>query len=682
MIDKAQIYLWWDVFKNGSELTEIRILDGKKTYSGYFKDVETLIAAIEPFDNFPQTQIYFTLNHIKDSCYSRSQKDKIIQIYREPTTSDVDIEGRTHILIDLDPKRPANVSSSNEELSLAYNKAVDIYNYLMSQGFNEPIVCKSGNGYHLIIPCQIGVSSDRTEIIKKFLQVLSLFFSDDNVEVDEKVFNLARISKLPGTMARKGANTTERPWRQSEIIKVPTEIKVTDIAYFKKIADMYPEEEVRPNRYNGYSTERFDLVEFLNKHGLGYKSERVAGGTKYVLDHCPFNDQHKHKDAVIFQRDSGAIGFLCFHNSCSGKTWRDVRLLFEPDAYNRDYAPQPQMYKQIVTQVLTPQPLQVTEEKGKVWLRMSEIKKPKIDLADFIPSGIPLIDNRGLGFRRGQVSVWTGFRGCGKSSLLNQLILNSANKGYKSALWTGELTGDMVKQWLYLQAAGKQFNKKFYNSDYYYTPDHIAAKIDPWIDKHLWLFNNKYGDNFMQISEQVTKLKEEEGIDSVFLDNLMVLNFRELDQDKYERQGALLQRLEDLAKDLNIHIHLVAHPNKSSGYLRIDNISGSGDIGNKADNVFILSRINTDFKNNAGSYINKFTFNDIMNSGCTNVIEVGKFRNKGSLVDEFAKLWFEGESNRLKNEIAESITYGWNNAPVENGLPFDAFQENDSDLPF
>lgn len=691
MINQSEVYKWWDVFKNGSDLTEIRILSGNKTWSGYFKNVETLLRCIEPYSNSPHTQIYFTLNRIKDACYGRSQQDKIIPIFREPTTSDVDIEGRTHILIDLDPVRPAGVSSSNEELNFAYQKAVDVYNWLLSQGFNEPIVCKSGNGYHIVIPCMMAATSDVTEVVKKFLQVLSLFFSDDNVEVDEKVFNLARISKLPGTMACKGENTSDRPWRLSEIVSVPSEIKPTDIAYFKKIAAMYPEEEVKPNRWNGYSSERFDLVEFLNKHGIGYTTQRVTGGTKYILEHCPFNDQHKHKDAVIFQRDSGAIGFLCFHNSCSGKTWKDVRLLFEPDAYSHDFMPQPQ-FRQPYQQPIAPtpaQPLVQQEDKGKIWLKMSEIRKPRLDPADFIHSGIPLIDVRGLGFKRGDVSIWSGFRGCGKSSILSNLILNAAQEGKINAAWTGELLDVQFKQWLYLQAAGKQYNKKYGQSDYYYTPDYIASKIDPWIDKYLWLFNNKYGDNFTQIAEQLRRLKDTVGLDAAYFDNLMVLNYRDLGQDKYERQGELLQKLEDLAKELDIHVHLVAHPNKSSGFIRIDNISGSGDISNKADNVFLIHRINQDFKNNAKGIINQFIYNDILTSGCTNVIEIAKFRTKGSLVGDFIKLYFEMESNRLKNEVAENVIYNWNENAAEsgslfhneNGLPF-AAPEQTNDLPF
>jgi len=680
MINPQEIYKWWDVFKNGCDLTEIRILDGQRTYSGYFKDINTLIAAIKPYENLPHAQIYFTLNHIKDACYSRVQRDKMILVKREPTTGDLDIDGRTHVLIDLDPIRPAGVGSSDQELHYAYLKAIDLYNYLLSQGFNEPIVGRSGNGYHITLPCRIGAEPEKTEVIKNFIKVCSLMFSDEHVEVDEKVFNLSRICKLPGTCAMKGEYTSERPWRMAQIVRVPQIVKPTEFAYFKKIAELYPKEEI-PNRYNNYSTERFDLVSFLQKHGIGYKEERVAGGTKYILDHCPFNDQHKHKDAVIFQRDSGAIGFLCFHNSCSGKTWKDVRLLYEPDAYSHIEQPVPQMYKQSFRQpVQQSQPLVQQDEKGHIWLKMSDIKKPKIDLADFIPSGIPVIDKRGLGFRRGDVTIWTGFRGCGKSSLLSNLILNSSDKGYKNAIYTGELKDDQFKQWLYLQAAGKQYTRKYGQTDFYYIPDNIAARIDKWIDKYVWLFNNKYGDNFMQISEQLKRLKESEDLDVAYFDNLMVLNYRELDQDKFERQGILLQRCEDLAKELNIHIHIVAHPNKASGFIRVDNISGSGDISNRADNVMLMHRVNQDFKINAKGALASYVYTDIISSGCTNVVEIGKFRTKGSLVGEFAKLYFELESNRLKNSLTESITYGWNDDAVQAEMPFDA--PDDSVVPF
>lgn len=670
MIDRQQIYKWWELYHREGEIVEIRVL-GRKSYSGYYKDIDKLIQDIEPFDSYDDEQIYFILNVINPACYGRQQNERLV-ISPKNSTSDDDIVGRRWIMIDLDPKRPAGTNSSKEEFEKAHLKAVEVYRFLKENGFSEPVVAVSGNGYHVNVPCQIGITEENDNIIKRFGQALSMLFDDEFVEVDKKVHNRSRLCKVYGTTAKKGANIPERPWRVSGILKYPNEIVPTDIAYFKKIADLYPEEAPQPSYDNNWGREKFNLVDFLQRNGIAYKAFKVGDGMKYVLDHCVFNEQHKGKDAAIFQRDNGAIAYVCFHNSCSHYTWKDVRLKFEPNAYDqKDY--QEFQYKQRYNSIQKREPIkpiEETDEKGKVWLKMSDIKKPAFDFADFIPSGIIDLDRRGVGFKRGMVSVWTGKRGCGKSSLLNMLILNAAQKGYKSALWTGELTCDTAKTWLYLQAAGKQYNERQFGTDYYSTPNHISERIDTWIDKYLWLFNNNYGENFSQMEMQIRKLKEEEDIDQVLLDNLMVLDLRSLDENKYDRQSVLLQKLTDLAKDLNIHIHLVAHPHKSLAYIQIDNISGSGDISNKADNVFVLSRVDTGFRSVAEEYLGNIAYKDVIDSNCTNIIEVGKFRAKGTLMGMVIKLWFEEESNRLKNSIAESEHYAWEQIPTEQRIDF------------
>lgn len=683
MIDREQIYKWWSLFHEEGDITEVRVL-GRRNYSGYYKDIEKLINDIEPFDNDSDEQIYFILNVINVACYGRPQSERLVMSPKNSTV-DNDIIGRRWVMVDLDPKRPAGTNSSNDELQKAHLKAVEVYKFLKSNGFSEPVIAISGNGYHVNIPCRIGISEENDLIIKRFGLALSMMFDDEFIEVDQKVHNRARLCKVYGTTSKKGANNPDRPWRVSHIVKAPIDIVPTDIEYFKKIADLYPEERPKPSSDNNWGRDKFDLPTFLNKHGIGYKTQSVAGGTKYILDHCVFDENHKGKDAVIFQRDNGAIAYVCLHNSCSQYTWRDVRLKFEPDAYDKkDYQEYQYKHRYNTSQRTEPvKPLEETNDKGKIWLKMSDIKKPAFSFADYIPSGITELDRRGVGFKRGMVSVWTGKRGCGKSSLLNMLIINSAQKGYKSALWTGELTCDTAKTWLYLQAAGKQYNERQYGTDYYSTPDYISEKIDVWIDKYFWLFNNKYGENFSQIEGQIRKLKESENIDVVLLDNLMVLDLRSLEENKYDRQSVLLQKLTDLAKELNIHIHLVAHPHKSLSYIQVDNISGSGDISNKADNVFVLSRIDTGFRSVAEEYLGKVVYQDVINSGCTNIIEVGKFRSKGTLMGMVIKLWFEGESNRLKNNIAEQVKYGWEeNMDGQNRIFPNDEEQSDEALPF
>jgi hypothetical protein len=498
-----------------------------------------------------------------------------------------------------------------------------------------------------------------------------MLFSDNQVDIDEKVFNLGRVARCCGFYNRKGTNADkDRPQRLCEFVKVPAEFKVNPREYFEKIAALYPD-EVRPSRENNYSTERFNLDAFIEKYNIKIaKKQQVAGGTKYLLETCPWNFNHRSPDSMLFQRDNGAVCFFCYHNSCSDKHWADFRKLYEPDygarkydsiSYNRHKLPPKEFM-----------PLKPEDEKGALWLKMSDVKRPKLDVADYIPSGIAQIDNLIIGFKRKHCSLWSGYRGSAKSSILNMFVLNAAQQGYKTALWTGELDSTEVKQWLYLQAAGKAHNRKSQFKDFYYTPDHISERIDPWIDKYLWLFNNEYGENAKQLEFEIRKLKKEEDIDMVILDSLMVLDYDDLEGDRNEKQKNLMRMLTKLAKELNIHIHIVAHPNKNGGFLRANNISGSGHIPDLAQNIFIAHRIGLDFAKNAQDFLSPQTIDDIAISGATNVIEIVKCRDKGSATDHFIKLYFEIESNRLKNSVAEHIVYGWQEEATQAELPTDS----------
>ena len=134
-------------------------------------------------------------------------------------------------------------------------------------------------------------------------------------------------------------------------------------------------------------------------------------------------------------------------------------------------------------------------------------------------------------------------------------------------------------------------------------------------------------------------------------------NITSLAESKYDAQTAFVMELQRLAKKYNVHILFVAHPRKSLGFLRLDDISGTADLANAVDNAFIIHRVNSDFKR-----LSKLTFgwkeeNPIYNA--TNVIEIAKDRDGGTQ-DEFIQLYYEPETKRLKNFPAENKIYGWN----------------------
>jgi hypothetical protein len=349
--------------KSEGELIEVRIV-GRQILSGYFKSVDTLISQIERFSD---SNIYFVLNKISDACYSREQRDKFVEKPKS-STSDSDIENREWFIVDIDPIRPTGVSASNEEKEGSKKTINKIFAFLRDFGFSEPIICDSGNGFHLLYKISIENTKVNAEILKTILLVLDMYFSNEICSVDKTMFNASRITKLYGTVARKGNNTEERPHRESGIIRVPTIIKETPIVLLKKLADLYPQPE-RPTFNNNYGKDKFDLDSFIQQHGIQVTSEQpFSGGTKYILDHCLFDESHKGKDAAIFKLASGTLAYRCLHDSCSSYLWKDVRLLYEPNAYDNKFEnnhnQKPYMVSRI-TKAKDVKPQIVDEEKGK-----------------------------------------------------------------------------------------------------------------------------------------------------------------------------------------------------------------------------------------------------------------------------------------------------------------------------
>ena len=665
--DIAEAYKWWDVLRDGNQLTEIRLLsnDGR-TASGIFDNIDEIVKAIAPYTN--DWNAYYTINRLPDDVRGLPQYNKII-VRPKQTCNDNMMVARDYVCIDLDSRRLSGTNATDEQVEFTKKKANEVYQYLVNVGFNPPTVVFSSNGVHMYLRCAMLNNEKNTALVKRFLQALSMMFTDEHTDVDEKVFNCARIMRLPSTYSCKG-NTSDasRPQRLCKFVKI-NENKVNDIAYFEKIAALYPD-EVKPSRENNYSTEKFDLESFLDKHSIKVtKIEQVAGGKKYVLDHCVFNESHRGKDAVIFQRDSGAISYVCLHNSCSHYTWHDVRLMFEPDAYDRkDYKEFQAKQRRYSPNVEPFVPQEECEEKGKKWLQMSEIKKVNIEDLLCIPTGYDQLDNKIVGLFAGELTILSGANSSGKTSWLDCLALNAVHKGFKVGVWSGEMQDWRFQNWIMQIAAGKTYSKRKIGFDnLYYVPSQYTEKIASWLNDKLFLYNNNYGNNFKQIFSDIRDLVEREKVQMVIIDNLAALDIDSYDGEKYSKQTKFIIELKEYAKAKNIHIIVVCHPRKQITFLRKDSISGTADLTNIADNVFILHRVGKDFEDRASEFLGSAKALELCSF--SNIIEVAKNRQFG-VVDYFVGLFYEPESRRLKNSVAEHIIYGWEEVGVQSEIEY------------
>ena len=174
--------------------------------------------------------IYLTLNPVNPALLGRVCNRLAAA---EQTTADRDITRLRWLLIDIDPKRPAGISSTDAEHRAAIDHANWLRGALAGQGWPSPLVGDSGNGAHLLYRLadlentEAGVSR-----VKNTLRALNALYSvtkfpEDggsvSLDIDVTVFNPARISKLYGTTARKGDDTNERPHRQARVLTWPDE---------------------------------------------------------------------------------------------------------------------------------------------------------------------------------------------------------------------------------------------------------------------------------------------------------------------------------------------------------------------------------------------------------------------------------------------------------------------------
>ena len=675
MINKDTIRRWWQVFVGDGNFTEVRIL-GRYQYSGYFKSIDNLLSQIEPYGNMDDEQIYFVLNRIDDACYGRQQSEKFVKSPKI-TTNDNDITRRLWVMCDFDPVRKSGVNASDEEFNFAYKKAQDVFRFLRDHGFSEPVICKSGNGIHLNYHVDLPNDVETTEIIRGFFKFMGEKFSDDKVEFDQKNFNLARLCKLYGTIAKKGANLQDRPWRESTIIYVPKEIKTTPIEKFKELADLLPKEEPKTatsirNPYR-QGAMPFDLRSWLNNHGIVYKEEKQGASTRFTLEYCPWVDTHSdHKkwDSALFLDTEGKITFNCQHSHCKDKTWHDFRVFYEPDAYSKPQW-QPQTYyapRQYMTQQKPKYEIKdELPELGEKWLSMSDITKIDITQLENVKTGFFGLDKEIVGLNMSEVTILSGSNSSGKSSWLNTLILNIIQQGFKVALWSGELRPDILKAWIQMVAAGKRWLKPSqYGDGKYFVPNNIAEKVDEWMNGKFFLYNNEYGNTWEQIFHDMTELLKA-SVKVFILDNLFSLNIDLLEGDKNNKQRELILQVKDFAKKNQVHIILVAHPRKVTTFLRKTDISGSSDLTNAVDNVFIIHRVNQDFFRSGAEFFGNGEIQKFQGFG--NVLEVAKNRMYG-VVDYLVGFHYEIESRRFKNTMDEEVHYGWEQKVEQSAMPF------------
>ena len=140
----------------------------------------------------------------------------ISKTFKGRSASDADISHRDLILIDIDRAQKAKAPATDEDVEAANQLAEEIMGYLEHREWPDPIRVMSGNGHHLyyVMP-EFENDEESKKFVQSFLKSLAEKFDNDIVKVDTSVFNASRITKVVGTIARKGTESEGRPYRMA-----------------------------------------------------------------------------------------------------------------------------------------------------------------------------------------------------------------------------------------------------------------------------------------------------------------------------------------------------------------------------------------------------------------------------------------------------------------------------------
>lgn len=305
--------------------------------SGYFDDLDQFADSAAELSQWAKG-VYWTLNPVNPALLARS-RNRLRLAGDEPLTSDGDVVARRFLLVDFDPVRPAGLSSSESEHQAALDRACECAGALRDEGWPAPVIADSGNGAHLLY--RIDEPVNDAGLVRSCLAALAFRFGDGTVDVDESVHNPARICKVYGTWARKGDCTEDRPHRQSRLLSTPDVLVPVPNGLLRNLAAcalQVPDEPGQRARREATDA-KVDVARWLSEHGIEATGPSPwKGALRWVLPTCPWNPAHVNRSAYVVQFPSGAVAAGCHHNSCKGKTWRDLRQLVGDMPWSRQPA--------------------------------------------------------------------------------------------------------------------------------------------------------------------------------------------------------------------------------------------------------------------------------------------------------------------------------------------------------
>jgi len=192
-------------------------------------------------------------------------------------------------------------------------------------------------------------------------------------------------------------------------------------------------------------------------------------------------------------------------------------------------------------------------------------------------------------FRLGEVTVYAGSNGGGKSLVTGQIALGLVKQNLKVCIASYEMKPVTTIVRMLRQFAGENINIPLTHDKEGYIRG-VLGRFTNFIDENLYLYDQQGSTTPQKTIAMARYCAVELNIKHIFIDSLMKCVVAE---DSLNEQKSFVDELCALARDHHVHIHLVHHIRKlQSEEIQPSktDLKGSGSIADQVDNVFLVWR--------------------------------------------------------------------------------------------
>lgn len=198
------------------------------------------------------------------------------------------------------------------------------------------------------------------------------------------------------------------------------------------------------------------------------------------------------------------------------------------------------------------------------------------------PTATPLPFNLLRGkfeFRQHELTIWTGYKGHGKSLMISQAMMAAIRRGKRVFIVSPEFRPESVLERMLYQFSATTSP----------TREHITEFMDFLLER-MWLYDAQASLKADDVVALCRYAADKLDADHILIDSLMKCG---MGPDDYAGQKQFVDRIQSVAHANPLHIHLVAHARKTnddSKPPRLHDIKGASEIADMAENVLVVWR--------------------------------------------------------------------------------------------